>query len=82
MTQNLVKNNNGNVASSYQVYQGIEIPNIIENYINSHVSLVDISNLQCLFKYTSRCWEVVVFCVFLFIFFFFIGYIFLYPGGL
>ena len=34
-------------------------------------SLVDIGYLQCLFKYTSRCWEV-----------FLIGQIFFYSGGL
>ena len=50
----------GNVASSYQVNLAIEIPNIAENYINSHVSLVDIGYLQCLFKYTPRCWEVLL----------------------
>ena len=37
MTQNIVKNTIGNVASSYQVNLAIEIPNITENYINSHV---------------------------------------------
>ena len=37
MTQNLVINIIGNVASSYQVNLAKEIPNIIENYINSHV---------------------------------------------
>ena len=42
MTHNIVKNIIGNVASSYQVNLTIEIPNITENYINSHVSLVDI----------------------------------------
>ena len=60
MTQNLIKNIIGNVASSYQVNLVIEIPNITENYINKirTFSLVDIGYLQCLFKYTSRCWEV------------------------
>ena len=37
MTQNIVKNTIGNVASSYQVNLAIEIPNITKNYINSHV---------------------------------------------
>ena len=37
MTQNLVKSIIGNVASSYQVNLVIEIPNITENYINSHI---------------------------------------------
>ena len=37
MTQNIAKNIIGNVASSYQVNLAIEIPNITENYINSHV---------------------------------------------
>ena len=68
MTQNLVKNIIGTVASSYQVNQAIEIPNITENYINSHIF---IWYLQCLFKYMSRCWEV-----------FLIGQIFFYSGGL
>ena len=59
MTQNMFKNIIGNVASSYQVNLAIEIPNITENYINSNVfSLVGIGYLQCLFEYTSRCWEV------------------------
>ena len=56
MTQNLVKNIIGNVASSYQVNVVIEIPNITEHILT--FSLVDIGYLQCLFKYrpTSRCW--------------------------
>ena len=37
MTQNLVKNIIGNVASSYQVNLSIEIPNITEHYINWYV---------------------------------------------
>ena len=37
MTQNIVKNIIGNVASSYQVNLAIEIPNITENCFNSHV---------------------------------------------
>ena len=37
MTQNIVKNIIGNVASSYQVNIAIEILSITENYINSHV---------------------------------------------
>ena len=37
MTQNLIKNIISIVASSYQVNLAIEIPNITENYINSHV---------------------------------------------
>ena len=37
ITQNIVKNIIGNVASSYQVNLPIEIPNIADNYINSHV---------------------------------------------
>ena len=37
MTQNVIKNINGNVASSFQVNLAIEIPYITENYINSHV---------------------------------------------
>ena len=35
MTQNIVKNIIGNVASSKQVNLAIEIPNMTENYINS-----------------------------------------------
>ena len=35
MTQNIVKNIIGKVASSYQVNLAIEIPNITKNYINS-----------------------------------------------
>ena len=57
MTQNIIKIIICNVASSYQVNLAIEIRNITENYINLHVSLVDIGYLQCLFKYTSYCWE-------------------------
>ena len=34
MTQNIVKNIVGNVASSYQVNLAIEIPNINENYLS------------------------------------------------
>ena len=37
MTQNIVKNIIGNVASSYQVNLAIEIRNITQNYINLHV---------------------------------------------
>ena len=37
MTQNIVKNIIGNVASSYQVNREIKTPNITKNYINSHV---------------------------------------------
>ena len=37
MTQNIVINIIGKVASSYLVNLAIEIPNTIENYINSHV---------------------------------------------
>ena len=37
MTQNLAKNIIGNVALSYQANLAIEIPNITENNINSHV---------------------------------------------
>ena len=75
MTQNLVKNIIGNVASRYQAHVAIEIPNITENYINS-LSLVNIGYLQCLLKYMSRCWEV------FFGKFFFFGHIFFYLGGL
>ena len=39
MTQNLVKNIIGNVASSYQLNLTIEISNISKNYINSHFHL-------------------------------------------
>ena len=46
MTKNLVKNIIGNVALSYQVNLGIEIPNITENYINHTFSLVDIGYLH------------------------------------
>ena len=34
MTQNIVKNIIGNVASSYQVNLAIENPNLTKNYIN------------------------------------------------
>ena len=73
MTQNLSKNIIGNVASSYQVNLAIEIPNtlITENYILHIFTCRHIWYLQCLFKYTSRCWEV-----------FLIGQIFFYSGGL
>ena len=37
MTQNLVKNIIGNVASSYQVNLAIENANMTENYINLHI---------------------------------------------
>ena len=37
MTQNLVKNIIGNVASSYQVNLVIENADMTENYINSHI---------------------------------------------
>ena len=71
MTQNLPKNIIGSVASTYQANLVIEIPNITENYVNLHVFTFDIEYLHCLFKYTSRCWEV-----------FLIGQIFFYSGGL
>ena len=60
MTQNLFKNIISNVASNYQVNLAIGIPNITENYINSHIFTCDIGYLQCLFKYMyiSRCWKV------------------------
>ena len=53
MTQNLVKNIIGNVASSYQVNLAIGNANMTENYINSNISLVDIRYLQCLFLYVT-----------------------------
>ena len=71
MTRFIVKNIIGNVALSYQVNLAIEIPNLTKNYINRTFSLVDIWYLQCLFKYTSRCWEV-----------FLIGQIFFLSGEL
>ena len=58
MTQKLVKNIIGNVASSYQVNLAIEVPNIAENYRNLHILICRHWYLQSLFKYTSRCWEV------------------------
>ena len=58
MTQNIVKKNIGNVASSYQVNLAIEIPNITENYIKSHVFTCRYWVSAMLIKYTSRCWEV------------------------
>ena len=58
MTQNIVKKTIGNVASSYQVNIAIEIPNITENYINSHVFTCRYWVSAMLIKYTSRCWEV------------------------
>ena len=57
----LGKNITGSVASSYQVNLEIEIPNITENYINSHIFTCHhwVSGyLQCLFKYRSRCLDV------------------------
>ena len=69
MTQKLVKNIIGNVASRFQVNLAIEVPNITENIRT--FSLVNIGYLQCLFKYTSRYWEV-----------FLIGQIFFYSGEL
>ena len=71
MNQNLVKTIIGYVALSYQVNLAIEIPNITENYKNSHVFTCRHWYLQCLFKYTSGCWEVYL-----------IGQIFFYLGGL
>ena len=52
MTQNLVKNITGNVASSYQVNLAIENPNMTENYINSYIFTCRqlVRYLQCLFK--------------------------------
>ena len=68
MTQNLPKNIIVSVALIYQANLEIEIPNITENFVNSHL-------FTCphwtLFKYTSRCWEV-----------FLIGQIFFYSEGL
>ena len=37
LTFHHLKNIIGNVASSYQVNLAIEIPNVTENYINSHI---------------------------------------------
>ena len=59
MTQNLPKNIIGSVASIYQANLVIEIPNITENYVNSHLFTCRHWVAACLFKYTSRCWEVV-----------------------
>ena len=45
MTQNLIKNIIGNVASSYQVNLAIEIPNITENYHKfAHFHLLTLGN--------------------------------------
>ena len=46
-TQNIVKNIIGNVASSYQVNQAIEIPYIAENCINSHVFTCSAMLIRC-----------------------------------
>ena len=70
MSQNLVKDIIGNVASSYQVNLAIKIPNIIENYINLHV-------------FSCRHWvSAILICVTLLGRFFLIGQIFSYLGGL
>ena len=58
ITQNLSKNTSGAVTLCYQVNLAIDIPIITENYINSHLSLVTLGYLNCLFKYRSLCWEV------------------------
>ena len=71
MTQNLPKNIIGSVASIYQANLVVEIPNITENYVNSHLFTCRHWVAACLFKYTSRCWEV-----------FLIGQIFFYSEGL
>ena len=71
MTQNLPKNIIGSVASIYQANLVIEIPNITENYVYSHLFTCRHWVAACLFKYTSRCWEV-----------FLIGQIFFYSEGL
>ena len=58
MTQNLVKNIIGNVASSYQVNLAIENANMTEKihkFAHFHLSTLGICNdYFC----TSRCWEV------------------------
>ena len=59
------------VASIYQANLVIEIPNITENYVNSHLFTCRHWVAACLFKYTSRCWGV-----------FLIGQIFFYSEGL
>ena len=71
MTQNLPKNIIGSVASIYQTNLVIEIPNITENYVNSHVFTCRHWVSALFFEYTSRCWEV-----------FLIGQIFFYSEGL
>ena len=71
MTQNLPKNIIDNVTSIYQANLVIEIPNITENYVNSYLFTCRHWVAACLFKYTSRCWEV-----------FLIGHIFFYSEGL
>ena len=58
MTQNLPKNIIGSVASIYKANLVIEIPNITKNYVNSHLFTCRHWVAACLFKYTSRCWEV------------------------
>ena len=40
------------MASSYKVNVAKEIPNITENYINSHLFTFNFWYLQCLFKYS------------------------------
>ena len=71
MAQNLPKNIICSVASIYQANLVIEIPNITENYVNSHLFTCRHWVAACLFKYTSRCWEV-----------FLIGQTFFYSEGL
>ena len=58
MTQNLPQNTIGSVASIYQANLVIEIPNITENYVNSHLFTCRHWVAAFIFKYTSRCWEV------------------------
>ena len=71
MTQNLPKNIIGSAASIYQANIVIEILNITENYVNSYLFTCRHWVAACLFKYTSRCWEV-----------FLIGQILFYLEGL
>ena len=69
MTKNLVKIIIGNVASSYQVNLSTEIPNITENYINSHA-------------FTCHHWVSSMLNIRHDVGMFLIGQIFFYSGGL
>ena len=59
----------GNVASSYQVNLAIEIPNITENYINSHI-------------FTCQRWVSAMLIKYRLLGIFLISQIFFYSGGL